>query len=207
MLEAGELGELQPQHKKPIAVIARRARMVSDLVRDIMLILEAEISPPKPEPVRLGDLAHSAVEDFQVAAEQAHLTLRAEIAPHLSPVRASYSYLRRVLDNLLDNAIKFTPSGGHIIVRVRQDGQQVALEVIDTGIGIPSGQMERIFDRFYQVDGSAWRQYGGVGLGLALVKEIVRTYGGRVTVESQVGQGSTFTVLLPIAAERGGSSS
>lgn len=204
MLEAGELGELRPQQQKPVAVIARRARMVSDLVRDIMLILEAEVSPPEPEPVRLAELTRMAVEDFQMAAEQARLTLHAEIAPHLPPVSGSYGYLRRVLDNLLDNAIKFTPAGGTITVRVWQEGEQVALQVSDTGIGIPNDQLERIFDRFYQVDGSAWRQYGGVGLGLALVQEIVRKYGGRVIVDSQVGQGSKFTVLLPVAGDADG---
>jgi adenylate cyclase len=132
------------------------------------------------------------------------LTLSEEIPLSLPPVLGSYSYLRRVLDNLLDNAIKFTPSGGSVTVRLRPNGEGVALDVIDTGIGIPPSQLEHIFDRFYQVDGSAWRQYGGVGLGLALVREIVRTYGGRVTVESQVGQGSTFTVVLPVAANAGG---
>jgi len=85
-------------------------------------------------------------------------------------------------------------------VRLRQEGEQIALEVSDTGVGIPPDQLERIFERFYQVDGSARRRYGGVGLGLALVKEIVAAYGGNVTVESQVGEGTTFTVSLPTAA-------
>jgi len=104
-----------------------------------------------------------------------------------------------VLDNLISNAIKFTPAGGTITVRLRQEGKQVVLEVSDTGIGVPADQLERIFERFYQVDGSSRRKYGGVGLGLALVKEIAEAYGGRVTVESQVGEGSTFTVWLPVA--------
>jgi len=200
MLKAGELGELRPEQQKPAAVIARRARMLGDLVQDITLILEAEVSPPKPKPVPLDELTWAAVEDFQVATEQAELTLQAEIAPHLPPVSGSQGYLRRVLDNLIGNAVKFTPAGGTIAVRLRQEGKQVILEVSDTGVGIPPDQLERIFERFYQVDGSARRRYGGVGLGLALVKEIVEAYGGNVTVESQVGEGTTFTVSLPIAA-------
>lgn len=110
--------------------------------------------------------------------------------PHLAP-----------LDNLLDNAIKFTPAGGVITLQNQQEGAQVALQVSDTGVGIPSDQLERIFERFYQVNGSIWRRYGGIGLGLALVKEIARTYGGQVSVESQVGEGSTFRVLLPVAGD------
>ncbi|MFQ6099960.1 MAG: ATP-binding protein [Anaerolineae bacterium] len=201
MLDSAELGELQPEQQKPVAVIARRARMLGDLVQNITFILEAEARHPTPEPVSLDELTQAAVEDFQVAARQAELTLHAEIAPHLPPVSGSPTYLRRVLDNLLGNAMKFTPAGGTVTVWLRQEGDQVALEVSDTGIGIEAGQLERIFERFYQVDGSAQRQYGGVGLGLALVKEIVEAYDGRVKVESQVGEGSTFTVLLPVAAD------
>jgi signal transduction histidine kinase len=198
MLQAGELGELQPEQKKPVAIIARRVRMLSDLVQDITLILEAEVSPPTSEAVRLDELAQVAVEDFQLAAEQAELTLCVEIAPELPPVAGSPNYMRRALDNLLGNAIKFTSAGGTITVRVRRQEEQVLLEVSDTGVGIPPDQLERVFERFYQVDRSIWQRYGGMGLGLALVKETVETYGGHVTVESQVGEGSTFTVMLPI---------
>jgi len=201
MLEAGELGELRPEQRKPVAIIARRVRALDDLVQDITLILEAQVSPPEREAVPLGKVARMAVEDFQLVVRQAELTLQAEVAPHLPPVSGSCGYVRRVLDNLLDNAVKFTPAGGTITVRVRREGDQVVLEVSDTGVGIPSDQWDRIFERFYQVNGSIWRRYGGVGLGLSLVKEIVETYGGRVTVESQVGEGSTFTVRLPIAAD------
>ena len=83
-------------------------------------------------------------------------------------------------------------------MRVWRQEEQVTLEVSDTGVGIPPDQLERVFERFYQVNHSIWQRYGGMGLGLALVKETVETYGGYVTVESQVGEGSTFTVTLPI---------
>lgn len=200
MLDMGELGELQPDQQRSVAVITRRAHMLSELVQDIMLILESEVNPPEAEPVPLDELVLAAVEDFQVVTRQAGLTLRAEIAPHLPHASGSPMYLRRVLDNLIGNAIKFTPEGGTITVRSRQEGQWIALEVSDTGIGMPAGKLKHIFERFYQVDGSTKRKYGGVGLGLALVKEIVETFGGSVTVESQVGEGTTFTALFPIAA-------
>lgn len=198
MLDTGELGDLQPEQQVPVAVIARRARMLSDLVRGITLILEAESNPPEPEPTPLDELTRAAVEDFQISVRQAGLKLRAEIVPDLPPVGGSPIHLRRVLDNLLDNAVKFTPEGGSILVRVRPDGDRVLLEVSDTGIGIPPDQQGRVFERFYQVDGSSKRRYGGVGLGLALVKEIVEVYGGQVALESVVGRGSTFTVSLPM---------
>jgi two-component system sensor histidine kinase/response regulator len=104
----------------------------------------------------------------------------------------------------MNNAMKFTPEGGAITVRVWQEGEKVMLEVRDTGIGIPADQLARIFDRFYQVDGSLRRRYSGVGLGLALVKELVELHDGRVTVESQLDKGSAFTVVLPVFVEAGG---
>ncbi len=198
MLADGDLGELQQDQWKPIETIVRRSRMLSDLVEDITLILGAETRPLEQIPVSPDEVARTAVEDFRVAVDQAGLKLQAEIVPGLPPVSGSLTYLRRVMDNLLSNAIKFTPEGGTITVRAWREGKQVTLEVQDSGIGIPAEQLERIFERFYQVDGSARRRYGGVGLGLALVKEIVNLHGGQVTVTSQVGEGSTFTITLPI---------
>jgi signal transduction histidine kinase len=110
-------------------------------------------------------------------------------------------YLRRILDNLLGNALKFTPGGGTVSVRLQRQNHQLLLEVTDTGIGIPPNHQLRIFERFYQVDGSSRRRHDGVGLGLALVKELAELHGGTVAVESQVDQGSTFTVVLPISSD------
>lgn len=199
LLVSGELGELTSKQQEAAQIIARRGRMLSELVEDITLILQAETRPLAPTPVALGDLAHAAAEDFQVAIERAKLKLRTDITPNLPWVNGETMYLRRALDNLLANAIKFTPAGGTITVRVRQQGDYVVMEVSDTGIGIPPDQHERIFERFYQVDGSSRRRYSGVGIGLALVKEIVETHHGHVAVESQLGQGSTFTVSLPVS--------
>jgi signal transduction histidine kinase len=198
LLENGTLGELQPEQEKPVTVIARRSRMLSDLVQDITLILEAEVNPPPEAPVAMDELAQTAVEDFQLVAQENDIVLEQDIPAQLPPVSGSVHYMRRVLDNLIGNAIKFTPEGGTILVRLTQKEDAVLLVVEDTGIGIAPEKQEQIFDRFYQVDGSTKRRYGGVGLGLALVKELVETYGGHVAVESVLGQGSTFRVSLPL---------
>jgi len=203
LLDDGEFGELTSEQRKSIAVIARRTRMLSSLVEDITLILEMESRQLELGPVPLGELARAAVDDFRVKTEEMRLALHAEIAPDLPPVSGDTVHLRRVLDNLLGNAVKFTPAGGTITVRVRSEGDQVILEVADTGIGIPPDQQERIFERFYQVNGSTSRKYGGVGLGLALVKEIVEASGGQVRVESEEGVGSTFIVALPALEAEG----
>ncbi|MFL7793246.1 MAG: ATP-binding protein [Anaerolineae bacterium] len=197
LLDSGELGELQSEQKKPIEIIARRAQMLGSLVEDIILILLAETRTLDREPVMLDELARAAVEDFQAAADRAGLELTIEVAPDLSAVSGATIHLRRVLDNLINNALKFTPAGGSISVCVQSNAKHVILQVKDTGIGIAPDQQERIFDRFYQVNGSSKRRYGGVGLGLALVKEIAEAHGGTVTVESRENEGSIFTVTLP----------
>ncbi|MGD1992689.1 MAG: GAF domain-containing protein [Anaerolineae bacterium] len=198
LLDGGEMGELAPDQRKPVEVIARRSRMLSELVEDITLILGAEERAVEPWPVALDELTRAAVQDFQLAAEQAGLRLEVDIAPNLPLVTGAPVYVRRVLDNLLSNAVKFTETGGLISVNVFQADKEVVVEVSDTGIGIPPQEQERIFTRFYQVDSSARRKRGGVGLGLALVREVLALFDGQVTVESQIGQGSTFTVTLPV---------
>jgi signal transduction histidine kinase len=199
VLESSWLGELQPEQKESISVITRRAQMLGRLVDDIMSILEVERRELKQEPVDLAQLIRTSLADFQPAAQKASLTLSADIAPDLPAVSGDTIALRRALDNLVGNAFKFTPAGGRIAVHLSRSEEAVRLEVADTGIGIPSEHLGRIFERFYQVDGSMTRKYSGVGLGLALVKSIVEAHGGQITVTSQVGVGTTFTILLPNA--------
>jgi len=172
--------------------------MLGKLVTDITAVLETETRELKREPLDLIRLVQSWLAEFRVTAEKAGLALTADIAPQLPLVSGDSLALHRVLDNLLGNAFKFTPKGGQVTVRLQRQGENVVLQVSDTGIGIPSDQLRRVFERFYQVDGSATRRFGGIGLGLALVKEIAEAHGGQVTVTSQVGVGTTFTVSLPV---------
>ncbi|HDQ72125.1 MAG TPA: PAS domain S-box protein [Chloroflexi bacterium] len=197
LLDQGELGDLRPEQEKPIAIIARRIVMLSRLVDDINTILELETQELHKEPVDLVELVNDVLTEFKVTAKNHDLTLTGDVQPDLPCIRGDPVHLRRVLDNLLGNAIKFTPAGGRITVCLERDGENALLEVADSGMGIPEDQLERIFNRFYQVDGSLRRRHGGTGLGLALVKEIVAAHGGRVSVTSQVGEGSVFRVCLP----------
>jgi PAS domain S-box-containing protein len=201
LLNSGELGDLSPEQQGAAEIIARRARMLGDMVEDITLLLTAEARVLMRKPLAIDDLVRASVKDFHLAADQADLTLRAEVASDLPHVDGASVYLRRLLDNLIGNAIKFTPSGGTITVRVYQEGEWIVLQVADTGIGIPPHEQERIFDRFYQVDGSTKRRHRGFGLGLTLVKEIVEAHDGTVDVESEVGEGAVFTARLPVTEE------
>ena len=204
LLAAGELGDVQPTQQGPLDIIVQRANVLRDLIGNITAILENEIREPAWEPVALSDLVGESLTDFQVLADQAGLELQGELAAQVPFVLGDAEHLRRVVDNLIGNALKFTPSGGSVVVRLSGHGGEVFFRVADTGIGIASEHQESIFQRFYQVDGSTRRTHGGCGLGLALVKEIVERHGGAVSVESQPGTGSTFTVTLPAAATVGG---
>jgi signal transduction histidine kinase len=201
MLNDGELGELSEEQRKPITIITNQAQALQALVSDMLSILRAEAQAMHLEPTSLADLIQAAVDDFQGLVGQSGLTLETDIQPDAPLVNADLRQLRKVVDNLLANAVKFTPAGGRLTVRVYPHQGGACVQVSDTGIGIPPDQLDRVFERFYQVDGSIRRRYEGAGLGLALVHELIEGHGGWIKAESEgiPGRGSTFTFWLPAA--------
>jgi signal transduction histidine kinase len=146
----------------------------------------------------LCQMLRDEAEDKQPIARQRDITLELALPEGACEAEADEGRLRQVVAHLLDNALKFTEPGGRVGVRLLVPGpEKVAVEVWDTGIGIPEEARHRLFERFYQVDSSNTRLYGGTGIGLALVKEFVERHGGRVSVKSKVGKGSTFRLDLP----------
>ena len=127
----------------------------------------------------------------------AGISLQLDAPDELPPILVDRDRINQVFDNLLGNAIKFSPRGGTITIRVEAVDDIVRLTIADTGVGIPADKLERVFDRFYQVDGSATRRFGGAGLGLAIVRRIIEAHGGQIWVESDLGQGSSFKFTLP----------
>jgi two-component system phosphate regulon sensor histidine kinase PhoR len=123
--------------------------------------------------------------------------LQAELPPRDATALADEEGARTILDNLIDNALKYTPAGGRVTVRCRFDEQQVTLEVEDTGIGIAEKDQSRVFERFYRVDKARSREVGGTGLGLSIVKHLAQSFDGSVSLDSQPGRGSIFRVQLP----------
>ena len=148
----------------------------------------------------LAELAATTAEQMSLLATDKNIRLRCESAPGVA-VRGDRARLKQVIVNLLDNAIKYTPAGGQVTLRVRNDGAHALLDVSDTGIGIPAEALPHVFKRFFRVDGSRSREQGGAGLGLAIVKSICTAHGAEVEVLSTPGAGSTFRVRQPLAAE------
>lgn len=135
----------------------------------------------------------------RVQTQEIHLDLRLE--PGLPPVRADEDKIAWVVSQLLDNALKFTPKGGKVIIRASAEAGLVSVAVIDSGIGIPPDRVQEIFEPFHQLDGSATRRYSGTGLGLSLVRRIVEAHGSHMRVDSVVGKGSRFEFNLPAAVK------
>ncbi len=188
---------LDPMQQKSIEIIGRRAQMLADLVEDLTALLAAETQELRRDEINPVDLSYSLIADYQINAQEKGIILQAEIAKSLPMIKGDITQLRRVFDNLVTNAFKFTPKGGSITLRAWAENEDWGIAVADSGEGIPANQLHRIFERFYQVDGSTKRKHGGTGLGLALVKEIVEAHRGYVSVQSEVGVGTTFTIIIP----------
>ncbi len=196
------MGKIEPELRKALAIVDQRTEAVIRLVNDVISLEQMEMGKFEFQPVSLAEVATRSVEGAAMAARKANISIELQIIDDLPLLHADPGRLGQVFDNLLGNAIKFSPSAKSIKVRVSRDGAFARADVEDQGIGIPADKLDQIFDRFYQVDGSTTRRYGGTGLGLAIVKSIVESHGGQVIVESEVGVGSTFSFILPIPLSR-----
>lgn len=176
---------------------ARLARLSNDLLR--LSQIEAGKMNADFQPVDLKLLVDGGIEAARAAAAQKKLTIAEPALPsNLPRVRGDANLLRDVLRNLLDNAIQYTPAGGRVDVTVTVNDGLAVVTVSDTGIGIPQSDQPRIFERFYRVDAARSREVGGTGLGLAIAKHVVEAHGGKIWVESQVGNGSAFHFSVPV---------
>jgi two-component system, OmpR family, sensor histidine kinase SenX3 len=181
------------------AQLERESVRLSRIVADLLDLSRLESGSALDELVSLGAAAREEWQRLEESARQAGVTL--EIGTDGErPVRGSQRDLALLVRNLIDNAIRYSHGGGQVDVRVDSDGNDVLLRVIDTGIGIPSRDISRIFERFYRVDRARSRETGGTGLGLAIVKHVVENHGGKVEVESELGRGTTFLIRLPAAS-------
>jgi len=196
LLLDGTLGSLSQEQQNALQIVRERTEGIVKMVSDILDLSTSRMQDLTLEDVNLGELADLAVQSGMPVAKRRGLRLETHIREY-PIVRADRHRLTQVLDNLIGNALKFTPAGNAVIVGVEALEQEAHVWVQDEGIGIPADQLNKIFDRFYQVDGTIRRHHGGAGVGLALVRRIVETHGGRVWVESNEGEGSTFHVLLP----------
>jgi two-component system phosphate regulon sensor histidine kinase PhoR len=182
-----------------VNIIADEAERLNRLINDLLSLsrIESRELRLQLEPLELGHEIKQIADMIRPRFQKKELALSV-LAPGKPVVaQADRDRLEQVLLNLLENSLMYTPSGGRVEVAVREEEGMAVVSVRDTGIGIPPDDLPRIFERFYRVDRARSRKLGGTGLGLAIVKHIVDAHGGRVWVESELGQGSTFYFTLP----------
>ena len=176
--------------------LEREALRLSRIVADLLDLSRLESGSELGQPVRLDALVREEAERFEERRRETDLSLEID-APAPASVSGSARDLSLLVRNLLDNAIRYTRPGGRITVTVVPGGAVAELRVADDGLGIPTRDLPRVFERFYRVDRARSRETGGTGLGLAIVKHVAENHGGSVEVTSELGRGSTFTVRLP----------
>jgi two-component system phosphate regulon sensor histidine kinase PhoR len=188
-------------NRRFLDIIRNHAIRLARLTDDLLKLARIEAGKLEVEffSVGLMELIEGCAETTLMKASRKQITLEIEVPSGLPAVRGDASLLRDVLQNLLDNAIQYTPPGGHIRVTAEAKGREAVITVSDTGIGIPTSDQERIFERFYRVDAARSREAGGTGLGLSIAKHIIEAHGGRLWVDSVIGEGSKFYFSIPIA--------
>jgi signal transduction histidine kinase len=213
VIAAGVYGPVTDKQKEACASIKRSAQSLLGLVDDVLNLARAEAGriEARPVAVDIAELVERVTASVSWMVGTKRIQLEAEVERDLAFVRSDPRWLAHVLVNLVSNAVKFTPEGGRVIVRARagrsgphagqpktaEHDQAVVLEVVDTGVGISAADRERIFEPFRQIDGGDERVFGGVGLGLALVARLTDLLACDVELDSRVGKGSTFRVIVP----------
>ncbi len=190
--------------KTAIDAITRSAKVQTQLIEDVLDVSRITTGKMRldSKPASLREVVESAVETVRPAADAKAIDLHLDVAPEVGMLMMDPDRMRQVIWNLVSNAIKFTPPRGRVDVTVRQDDEQASVQIRDTGPGIAASFLPHLFERFRQADSSTRRSHAGLGLGLALAKDLTELHGGRIHVQSEAGHGATFTVVLPVLGER-----
>lgn len=194
MLQTGAMSG--DQLNTGIDTVARNVQQIANLVNDILFLQEMELVLPEFQTVDMSEVAKGVTDRYAPKAVERNVNLRFAPSPSLPHVSGDSKSLERALAALVDNAIKFSPKGGDVDVRLSAYGNDIVLTVQDHGIGIEKENMSRIFDRFYHLERNENDLFGGIGLGLAITKQVIEQHHGNLTVTSTPGKGSTFTVTL-----------
>ena len=177
--------------------VARLSRTIDDLLELSRIEFADDLFIDE---TRVGDIVEDALGRFRAAADARGITLKS-VGESGIVVAGDRRQITSALGNLIDNAVKYSPDGATVTVSARVNPSGLALSVADTGDGIPSRDLDRVFERFYRVDRARSRETGGTGLGLAIVRHVAHNHGGEVSVRSKEGQGSEFTLVLPLGTD------
>src|SRR3954451_7053888 len=193
---------LTPRQRETVEIILDNCRHLVRLLNDLLDLARSDAGrlAIRPQPTEVAPLVEDVVRTIRAQTEAAGQTLAEQVEPNLPLINVEPDRIRQILVNLLTNAHEYTPEGASIGITARAEGAEVEISVSDDGPGIPSDQLERIFERFTRGDAGLTQRVGGTGLGLAISKSLVELHGGSIAAQSTPGQGATFRVRLPIAA-------
>ncbi len=202
----GGAGDDRETARRFLAIIDRHSERLGRLINDLLTLSDLELgrTPMRLTAVPIGSAVDDVLQIFAEPVARAGVRVEAQVVPGLPLVQADGDRLRQVLINLIDNAIKYTPQGGQVLVRATpaagtEHAGMVEISIEDSGIGIPAQDLPRLTERFFRVDKARSRELGGTGLGLAIVKHIVQAHGGSLAISSALGQGTTVRVFFPTA--------
>jgi len=190
-----------PQKQRYLQILSSECDRQNSLINGLLELVQLDRTTEQTalQPLKLSEIVPGVVSTYQPLAQEKGIMLAYTVSPDLPSVFCSSNWLRQIAINLLHNSIKFTPTGGQVWVKACTQGEYVQLEFRDTGIGISSNEIPKIFERFYRVRSVSNEDPGGAGLGLTIVQQLLLRCGGSISVKSKVGEGSIFNVLLPIA--------
>jgi signal transduction histidine kinase len=202
MIREGEAGELTVEQKRFLAIVYRSSERLQRLVGDLLFVARLDANGLQLQfgPVDLDGIVREAVESAGAVARSRELDLRLELAP-VPIVTGDKERLSQLIGNLVSNALKFTPAGGRVTVKTFVDGRHAVVEVEDDGIGIPAGEQDRLFQRFFRSSTATEQAIPGTGLGLVISRAIAEAHGGSIDVRSDAGSGACFRVELPLDQE------
>ncbi len=183
---------------KALSVIVNNTDSIVRLINNILFLQELELIPPTFEPVDMHQLLHSLVDAAQSRAAESHLTFKLNVPANLPKVNGDLDELAQAIGALIDNAVKFSPNGGEIVLSSEARDGKLELSIADPGVGIAPDQLYHIFDRYHHLETAGDHLFGGVGLGLPIAKQVVEQHNGTISVVSRLGEGSTFTIVLPL---------
>ncbi|MFZ3058165.1 MAG: cache domain-containing protein [Candidatus Methanoperedens sp.] len=189
--------------KEMFGIIIRNIDRLTRLINDILDLSKIETGKMELqlERVDISEVVHTTIENNKLLSLKKNISITADIPDNISPVLADREKLIIVMNNLLENALKFTPDGGSIVLSAKDDADSIEVRMKDTGIGIEKEKLEKIFDKFYQADSTSRRKFGGLGLGLSIAGGIIRAHGSEIHVESEIEKGSTFSFRLKKAGK------
>jgi two-component system phosphate regulon sensor histidine kinase PhoR len=198
-IKAGAIHNIE-ETKKFIDIILKQAERLNRLVEDLLTISNIEMKQTvlNVEAVLLKSAMTNVLSLVKAKAQSKKIAVDSNLPEDLPPIKADRDKLTQIFVNILDNAIKFTPDGGHVSIDARQSGDFMVISVTDTGIGVPKDEIGRLGERFYRVDKSRSRDLGGTGLGLSIVKHLMIAHGGRMEIESQSGKGTKVLLYFPV---------